>query len=298
MSLTSGKITEKRIHAAIEQIIESGENPTQARIREVLGGGSFTTIGEVLRVWRDGEQENQTLLSSDMPDALRDDANVLIAKIWQTADHLANDRLAAAHDALKIAQAKADADMSETLETVVVLESDIENIQKNLLSMTDKAQQYEHDLARYSLERDELSKQLLEAGYKLEMQHERTNTENLRCSELNQRLVDTSKNLDSTQELLIKARESIATLTAVDEKNSSEVIRLQVEISEHKNQLQTIASQLTERTTERDSSKDAVIVTKTKLESANEQIQALTAERDALNIENRELMVKISSLEA
>ncbi|EKJ5694690.1 DNA-binding protein [Salmonella enterica] len=45
-------ITAKQIMQAADEIAREGLNPTLARVRKKLGGGSFTTISEVMIEWR------------------------------------------------------------------------------------------------------------------------------------------------------------------------------------------------------------------------------------------------------
>ncbi len=54
MSLNNNEIRE-----AIEVLVSKGQNPTQAKVRAYLGRGSYTTINEVLRLWR--KENNNTI---------------------------------------------------------------------------------------------------------------------------------------------------------------------------------------------------------------------------------------------
>ena len=47
------------VQSAIEAIVAKGQNPTQVKVREYLGKGSYTTINQVLRRWR--KENNQTV---------------------------------------------------------------------------------------------------------------------------------------------------------------------------------------------------------------------------------------------
>ncbi|MGK7947979.1 MAG: DNA-binding protein [Xenococcaceae cyanobacterium] len=52
-------LTVIEIKSAIEAIVAEGQNPTQVKVRDQLGRGSYTTINEVLRQWR--KENNQTI---------------------------------------------------------------------------------------------------------------------------------------------------------------------------------------------------------------------------------------------
>ncbi|EAN5736141.1 hypothetical protein EJD04_25860 [Salmonella enterica] len=45
-------ITTEQIMKAADELNQEGQNPTLARVRKKLGGGSFTTISEVMIEWR------------------------------------------------------------------------------------------------------------------------------------------------------------------------------------------------------------------------------------------------------
>ena len=62
-------LTTEKIYAAADQLHADGVVPTQTKLREALGGGSFSTIGEALKSWKQAQQENEQLKRSDMPGA-------------------------------------------------------------------------------------------------------------------------------------------------------------------------------------------------------------------------------------
>ena len=47
------------VKSAIKAIVAKGQNPTQVKVREHLGKGSYTTINQTLREWR--KENNQTI---------------------------------------------------------------------------------------------------------------------------------------------------------------------------------------------------------------------------------------------
>ena len=54
-------ITLEQIHATASQLHEQGIKPTLAEVRKALGGGSFTTISEAMKSWRQVHQDEQQL---------------------------------------------------------------------------------------------------------------------------------------------------------------------------------------------------------------------------------------------
>ena len=57
-------ITPEQIIETAEALVERGASPTLAAVRQELGGGSFTTISEALRSWRERRQASQARAES------------------------------------------------------------------------------------------------------------------------------------------------------------------------------------------------------------------------------------------
>ncbi|MGO2415220.1 MULTISPECIES: DNA-binding protein [Cobetia] len=78
------------VQRAIESLMARGEAPSVQKIREVLGTGSFTTISDHLREWRQRRAEKRDEpLSQAMPDSLTE----TLAVVWKEAQGLANESL-------------------------------------------------------------------------------------------------------------------------------------------------------------------------------------------------------------
>jgi hypothetical protein len=45
-------MTQEQVFALADQLATSGEKPTMTRIREMIGGGSYSTIKAYLDVWK------------------------------------------------------------------------------------------------------------------------------------------------------------------------------------------------------------------------------------------------------
>ncbi|MHC9035170.1 DNA-binding protein [Cobetia marina] len=79
------------VQRAIESLMARGEAPSVQKIREVLGTGSFTTISDHLREWRQRRAEKRDEpLTQAMPDSLTE----TLATVWSEAQSLANESLA------------------------------------------------------------------------------------------------------------------------------------------------------------------------------------------------------------
>ncbi|WP_281648582.1 DNA-binding protein [Parendozoicomonas sp. Alg238-R29] len=74
-------IKEIDILNAAESLIMENINPTMERVRDKLGGGSFTTISPILRKWKNDQKSNNKLLF-DMPEKIPQLGEKLAKDIW------------------------------------------------------------------------------------------------------------------------------------------------------------------------------------------------------------------------
>ena len=131
-------ITTEQIHATADQLAQQGIKPTQTNVREALGGGSFTTIAEALRTWRQ-EQETVTQLQAVViPQDITDRTQTLTAQIWETAQALANERLAKEREALAHKEALLIGENDEMQKVVATLESEQGELLAQLDEMNNK----------------------------------------------------------------------------------------------------------------------------------------------------------------
>jgi chromosome segregation ATPase len=94
-------LSDEQVFAAADAIAARGDRPTQEKVREALGGGSFATIGPALRRWRDAQEEAAQLAGVDVPDSVEARGRELLALVWREA----SSRAQAGHAALQAAVA-------------------------------------------------------------------------------------------------------------------------------------------------------------------------------------------------
>ena len=110
---------------AVLQLQKQGDNPTIQRIREWLGTGSFTTISEHLRQWREN-QKNSTPLQQEGFD-LPSNLVKLTQELWQQACLEADEKMQAY-------QQQADAQVNQAIaEQKAALEAAQRTEERNLL---------------------------------------------------------------------------------------------------------------------------------------------------------------------
>ena len=121
---TKMAITREQILETASSLQTQGIKPTQTNVREALGGGSFTTIAEALREWRQEQDQTAQLQQVVIPSDITDRTQVLIAQVWETAQTLANDRLVKEREALEHKEALINAEIDESNKIIETLENE------------------------------------------------------------------------------------------------------------------------------------------------------------------------------
>lgn len=291
-------LTTADIHAAADKLHEQGINPTQTKVREALGGGSFSTIGEALKTWKQELQEHEQLKKTDMPDAIKDDGLVFVAKLWQTADQIANANLSADREAHAIENAKKQAALDDANEAIATLEAEYSEMVVLLELTNQEAQRADSEAEESAKEIISLNTFITDLNHKLDIEKERTASATASLTATNDKLDSTRSQLDDINNQLTQARESIASYTATNSAQSADIERLQADAIEYKQAHQITTEQLTERTAERDDLAKKLAAAQGKLEAVTEQSKQLVLERDSAVTDNKALAATNSKLEA
>ena len=131
-------ITREQILETASSLQAQGIKPTQTNVRESLGGGSFTTISEVLREWRADQDQTAQLQAVVIPADITDRTNILIAQLWETAQNLANDRLLKEREALEHKEALINAEIDESNKIIETLENEQAELTAQLDTLTNE----------------------------------------------------------------------------------------------------------------------------------------------------------------
>lgn len=129
-------ITEEKILETAERLKAEGKNPTQVTVRAALGGGSFATIGPVLKAWKDAQKEDHALAEIQVPEAIAERLEQLQGAVWKVAVDEAERRLTAEREALKLAQEAAAAEVAEQQESVAALEAEADKTSEAMKVLT------------------------------------------------------------------------------------------------------------------------------------------------------------------
>ena len=268
-------ITTQQIHAIADQLHEQGIKPTLAEVRKALGGGSFTTIGEAMKSWRQDNQQEEQLRQVELPSSIAERLQTLGADMWQTAIDIANDRLVKEREALESIKAKSQAETDEAQEAVKTLESEQADLLEQLDEVTATAEATAITAAQVTAERDVLTQTLSDTQHQLELERAKTVAAQAQLGDLRSSFDQQSKELSANIS-------KVATLEATAESDKAEVARLSAELEAAKTELKAV-------TTERNEIATATAEVKGEL-------KAITAERDKLSGLNDQLMQQQATL--
>lgn len=120
------KLTKDAVFRAADELEARGEKVTQNTLRAALGGGSFATLGPMLRDWRAAREESEELAQVPLPEQLENRGRELVAALWREA----TERAQAGHAALQAAVSGLEGRLREAeeegLRAVATVEQELE----------------------------------------------------------------------------------------------------------------------------------------------------------------------------
>ena len=284
-------ITTQQIHAIADQLHEQGIKPTLAEVRKALGGGSFTTISEAMKSWRQDNQQEEQLRQVELPSGIAERLQTLGADMWQTAIDIANDRLVKEREALESIKAKSQAETDEAQEAVKTLESEQADLLEQLDEVTATAEATAITAAQVTAERDVLTQTLSDTQHQLELERAKTVAAQAQLGDLRSSFDQQAKELNANIS-------KVAKLEANAAGDKAEVARLSAELEAAKTELKAVTierNEIANATAEVKGELKAVIVERDKLSGLYEQ---LTQQQAALNTDHQLLLKQYETVSA
>ena len=277
-------ITTQQIHSIADQLHEQGIKPTLAEVRKALGGGSFTTISEAMKSWRQDNKEEEQLRQVELPSGITERLQTLGADVWQTAVDIANDRLVKDREALESIKAKAQ-------EAVKTLESEQADLLEQLDEVTATAEATAITAAQVTAERDVLTQTLSDTQHQLELERAKTVAAQAQLGDLRSSFDQQSKELSANIS-------KVATLEANAAGDKAEVARLSAELEAAKTELKAVTierNEIANATAEVKGELKAIVAERNKLSGLHEQ---LTQQQAALNTDHQLLLKQYETVSA
>ena len=284
-------LTIQQVHNTADQLQGQGIKPTLAEVRKALGGGSFTTISEAMKSWRQDNQEEAQLRQVELPSSIAERLQTLGADMWQTAVDIANDRLVKDREALESIKAKAQAETDEAQEAVKTLEGEQADLLVQLDEVTATAETKAKAAEQATAERDRFKQILADTQHQLELERAKTDAAQAQLADLRSSFDQQAKELN-----LNISR--VATLEANAAGDEAEVARLSAELEAAKTELKAVTierNEIANATAEVKGELKAITAERDKLSGLYEQ---LTQQQAALNTDHQLLLKQYETVSA
>lgn len=285
-------LTTEQIHQTAQELTDQGINPTLANVRSALGGGSFTTIGEALKTWKQAQKDNEKLKEIDIAPQIKDRADVLIGELWQNALDLADERLKLERQALAVAQQQADAKVAEMAEVLEQVEAEQIQLNAQLDELTQSNETYKH-----------LTNEWSQKYAQLESKHQILETTH---TEQTKQFNGTQAELESLKQQFTQAQKDnsiltgeLATSKATASHQLSEIERLKADISktttEAEKRLETAQNEQNRLKNELTKATETAQATN---KAQYDEISQLRQANAGLDATNKALQAQLDSLQA
>lgn len=153
----------QNIFEICDELNGKGQKPTLDRVRQALGGGSFTTIQPLLKEWKEKRSAEPKAEAAVAPDDIKELLGSLAAQIWNKAQTKAGEELRALREAM---QGRLDEVEQEKLDATL----EVERLETENLALTEKLTvaavetgDYKKALHQARVELDVQNRQLIEA---------------------------------------------------------------------------------------------------------------------------------------
>ncbi|ENB7844743.1 DNA-binding protein [Salmonella enterica subsp. enterica serovar Newport] len=147
-------ITEEQIMRAADELDQEGQNPTLARVRKKLGGGSFTTISEVMIEWR-AQKARSVHAQEPPPQAVTDRLAAFGDDIWALALEIADASFAGEREALEKSQQEKEEARLEATALADQLTDELAKARTHILTLEEKLAVARKETAAVANERDD-----------------------------------------------------------------------------------------------------------------------------------------------
>ena len=119
-------ITKQDVWRIADEIDATGNRPTLAAVRKMLGGGSFTTISDAMSEWHAKRAVEKAPRIDPAPERVQGAASEFAQLVWAAAAELANGRMQSERDALEAARKQFEEEQAEAAAFADQLNGDLE----------------------------------------------------------------------------------------------------------------------------------------------------------------------------
>ncbi|MCB2248786.1 DNA-binding protein [Salmonella enterica subsp. diarizonae] len=154
-------ITEEQIMRAADELDQEGQNPTLARVRKKLGGGSFTTISEVMIEWR-AQKARSVHAQEPPPQAVTDRLSAFGDDIWALALEIADAGFAGEREAMEKSQQEKEEARLEATALADQLTDELAKTRTHILTLEETLSAARKETIAVATERNEALRETAE----------------------------------------------------------------------------------------------------------------------------------------
>jgi chromosome segregation ATPase len=164
-----------KIFAACEELQKSGVKPTLERVREALGGGSFSTINPILKEWKE-QQATSEQPALELPAEAVQAASQAAALIWKIATDKSSELTNSLKHEFEALLKEAVTEKEEALKEVLNLEQAAANLSTDKQNQAEQINALTVQLQKLQLMLDADVQQIEELKTELKQVHNEANT--------------------------------------------------------------------------------------------------------------------------
>lgn len=202
-------LTTESIHAMADKLSSEGKYPTLALLRQELGSGSYTTISEAMKLWREEKAKSDIIPIPPIPDEVNNTIQTATQSIWQSAMTVAENKLQAEREALKQAQDDMAQRQKETIEMAGHLDQEIAQLKQTLQEEVNAKQKFTEDNDRLKTELINIKKDYSMANAQITKLEKQANDATAKMMDA----IEKRSNLKGQVEALEKSLKAITSLT-------------------------------------------------------------------------------------
>lgn len=144
---------------AADELDQEGQNPTLARVRKKLGGGSFTTISEVMIEWR-ALKARSVPVHEPAPQAVTDRLSAFGDDIWALALEIADAGFTGEREALEKSRRETEDARLEATTLADQLTAELAQARAHIVSMEKQLTAAGKENLAVTMERDEARREM------------------------------------------------------------------------------------------------------------------------------------------
>lgn len=293
--MATQKATKELVFQAANELQLMGEKPSSLKVYKKIQCGSFTTIGNYLELWRD-EQEEPAKLDFELPDAVSQDSELFIRKLWSVAKGQADEQIQIERDAMNKREKEFEEETSQAIDMANEVSERLEVAQEKNDALSE---QFNEKVKQFN----ELDKEFSLLKQALLHEQEKTKALERQLSESKEELtkqeaisLQSDKRIHSLENQVSKLREQLASTTdenAVFKKDNLDLIKENSKLSSHgqviQGELKTVRSELL-------AANQSVTKLETTLEFEQNKVDELKTTNESLVTSKNDLIEKLESI--